>query len=128
MTGALKPLSISATFTMFNGEALSRVPLLSFDPPSDSPSALAAGRRMYKPATIRKPVDDTSARLFDAMKQGQRLRVVVITVDREQFTLTGVFIREITQQALKIEEIQMECELVQTQHLLGVSTSSFFER
>ena len=62
------------------------------------------------------------------MKQGQRLRSVVITVDREQFTLTGVFIREITQRPGLVEVIQMECELVKRLHLLGVSTSSFFER
>ena len=47
---------------------------------------------------------------------------VVITADRLQYTLTGVFIREIAQRPGRIEEVAIECELIKQQHLLGVPT------
>jgi len=56
------------------------------------------------------------------MKQGQRLRTVVITADRLQYTLTGVFVREIAQRPGRMEEVAIECELIKQQHLLGVPT------
>jgi type VI protein secretion system component Hcp len=114
----LKPLHTDATFTFANGEILEEVPLYSFTPAPEAP----VGRGMYKPVSMVKPIDDASGALASAMKQGHRLRSVVITVDRLQYTLTGVFIREITTRPGRIEEIQMECELSKQQHLLGVPT------
>jgi hypothetical protein len=114
----LKPLHTSATFTFANGEILEDFALLSFTPPPDQPP----GRGIYKPISILKPVDEASAPLASAMKQGQRLRSVVITVDRLQYTLTGVFIREIANRPGRLEGIAMECELIKQQHLLGVPT------
>ena len=116
----LKPLHTAATFTFTNGDVLEDIALLSFTPASDAPSFDA---RMYKPVSMIKPVDDASGALAQAMKQGHRLRSVVITVDRLQYTLTGVFIREITKRpGVMLEEIQLECELIKQQHLLGVPT------
>lgn len=114
----LKPLHTDATFTFANGEILEEVLLLSFTPASDVP----LGGRMYKPVSMVKPIDDASGALASAMKQGHRLRSIVITVDRLQYTLTGVFIREITARPGLLEELQMECELIKQQHLLGVPT------
>ena len=113
----LKPLHTAATFTFWNGESLEDIALLSFTP-SDSP----LGRGMYKPVSMLKPVDEASEALASAMRQGHRLRSVVITVDRLQYTLTGVFVREITTRPGRTEEIEMECELIKQQHLLGVPT------
>lgn len=114
----LKPLHTAATFTFTNGDVLEDIALLSFTPASDAP----LDARMYKPISMVKPLDEASGRLAQARKQGHRLRVVVITVDRLQYTLTGVFIREITTRPGLMEEVQMECELIKQQHLLGVPT------
>ena len=114
----LKPLHTAATFTFANGEILDDVALLSFTPPQDQ----STGREMHKSASMVKPIDDVSGLLDLAMKQGQRLRSVVITVDRLQYTLTGVFIREVTTRPGLLVEITMECDLIKQQHLLGVPT------
>ena len=114
----IKPLHTAATFTFANGEILEDVALLSFTPPPDQPT----GALIYKPISILKPIDEASAQLASSMKQGQRLRSVVITVDRLQYTLTGVFVREITGRPGRLEDISMECELIKQQHLLGVPT------
>src|SRR5262249_9465748 len=115
----LKPLHTDATFTFPNGDVLGEIALLSFTAPPDH---AAVDARMYKPASMIKPIDDASGPLASAMKQGHRLRSVVITVDRLQYTLTGVFIREIKTRPGLLEEVQMECELIKQQHLLGVPT------
>lgn len=115
----LKPLHTDATFTFANGEVLEEIPLLSFTPVSETPSL---NRGMYKSASMIKPIDEASGPLASARRQGHRLRSVVITVDRLQYTLTGVFIREITGRPGLLEEVQMECELAKQQHLLGVPT------
>ena len=118
----LKPLHIAATFTFANGEILEDVALVGYTGPSEPASGPSAGMSVYKPISIVKPIDEASAPLASAMKQGQRLRTVVITVDRLQYTLTGVFVREVTNRPGRIEEIAMECELIKQQHLLGVPT------
>jgi type VI protein secretion system component Hcp len=118
----LKPLHTSATFTFTNGEILEDVALLDFTAPQDQGAAALHGGRVFKPIAIVKPIDEASAQLAAAMRQGQRLRTVVITVDRLQYTLIGVFIREVTIRPGRIEEIAMECELIKQQHLLGVPT------
>jgi len=115
----LKPLHTDATFTFANGDVLQEIALISFTAPPDHP---AADARMYKPASMLKPVDEASGLLAQAMRQGQRLRSIVITVDRLQYTLTGVFIREITTRPGITEEVGMECELIKQQHLLNVPT------
>ena len=118
----LKPLHIAATFTFANGEVVEDVVLSSFDTPPEPQSGIAAGKSINKPISLTKPVDESSEKLSAAMKQGQRLRTVVITADRLQYTLTGVFIREIAQRPGRIEEVAIECELIKQQHLLGVPT------
>jgi len=118
----LKPLHIGATFTFSNGEVVEDVVLSSFDTPPDPQSGIAAGKSINKPISLTKPIDESSEKLSAAMKQGQRLRTVVITADRLQYTLTGVFIREIAQRPGRIEEVAIECELIKQQHLLGVPT------
>jgi|HubBroStandDraft_6_1064221.scaffolds.fasta_scaffold220073_2 hypothetical protein len=118
----LKPLHIAATFTFANGEVVEGVVLSSFDTPPEPQSGIAAGKSINKPISLTKPIDDASEKLSAAMKQGQRLRTVVITADRLQYTLTGVFIREIAQRPGRIEEVAIECELIKQQHLLGVPT------
>ncbi|HTA74211.1 MAG TPA: type VI secretion system tube protein Hcp [Gemmatimonadaceae bacterium] len=118
----LKPLHIAATFTFANGEVVEDIVLASFDTPPEPQSGIAAGKSINKPISLRKPIDESSERLSAAMKQGQRLRTVVITADRLQYTLTGVFIREIAQRPGRMEEVAIECELIKQQHLLGVPT------
>jgi type VI protein secretion system component Hcp len=118
----LKPLHIAATFTFANGEVVEDVALSSFDTPPEPQSGIAAGKSINKPISLTKPIDESSEKLSAAMKQGQRLRTVVITADRLQYTLTGVFIREIAQRPGRIEEVDIECELIKQQHLLGVPT------
>jgi hypothetical protein len=118
----LKPLHIAATFTFANGEVVEGVVLSSFDTPPEPQSGIAAGKSINKPISLTKPIDEASEKLSAAMKQGQRLRTVVITADRLQYTLTGVFIREIAQRPGRIEEVAIECELIKQQHLLGVPT------
>jgi hypothetical protein len=122
MANELKPLSTIATFTFSNGEVLEEIGLVSFTGPRDSQSGVPMGKSLYKPFSIVKPIDEASEKLNAALKSGQRLRTVVITVDRLQHTLTGVFVREITQRPSRLEEISMECELMRQQHLLGVPT------
>jgi len=118
----LKPLHIAATFTFANGEIVEGIVLSSFDTPPEPQSGIAAGKSIHKPISLTKPIDESSEKLSAAMKQGQRLRTVVITADRLQYTLTGVFIREIVQRPGRIEEVAIECELIKQQHLLGVPT------
>jgi hypothetical protein len=118
----LKPLHIAATFTFANGEVVEDIVLASFDTPPEPQSGIAAGKSINKPISLRKPIDESSEKLNAAMKQGQRLRTVVITADRLQYTLTGVFIREIAQRPGRMEEVGIECELIKQQHLLGVPT------
>jgi hypothetical protein len=118
----LKPLHIAATFTFANGEIVEGVVLSSFDTPPEPQSGITAGKSINKPISLTKPIDESSEKLSAAMKQGQRLRTVVITADRLQYTLTGVFIREIAQRPGRIEEVAIECELIKQQHLLGVPT------
>jgi hypothetical protein len=118
----LKPLHIAATFTFANGEVVEDIVLASFDTPPEPQSGIAAGKSINKPISLSKPIDESSERLSAAMKQGQRLRTVVITADRLQYTLTGVFIREIAQRPGRMEEVAIECELIKQQHLLGVPT------
>jgi len=122
----LKPLHTSATFTFSNGEILEDVVLLDFTAPRDQGAAALLGGRVFKPITIVKPVDEASPQFAAAMRQGSRMRTAVITVDRLQYTLIGVFIREITNHPGRIEEIAMECELIKQQHLLGVPTRTQF--
>jgi type VI protein secretion system component Hcp len=124
----LKPLHTSAAFTFSNGEVVEDVALWSFTSPPDPQSGVSAGKGIYKPISITKPIDESSEKLSAAMKQGQRLRTVVITADRLQYTLTGVFIREIAQRPGRIEEVAMECELIKQQHLLGVPTRVLFTK
>jgi type VI protein secretion system component Hcp len=118
----LKPLHIAATFTFANGEVVEDIALASFDTPPEPQSGIAAGKSINKPISLTKPIDESSEKLSAAMRQGQRLRTVVITADRLQYTLTGVFIREIAQRPGRIEEVAIECELIKQQHLLGVPT------
>jgi type VI protein secretion system component Hcp len=118
----LKPLYIAATFTFANGEVVEDIALASFDTPPEPQSGIAAGKSINKPISLIKPIDESSEKLSAAMKQGQRLRTVVITADRLQYTLTGVFVREITQRPGRMEEVAIECELIKQQHLLGVPT------
>jgi type VI protein secretion system component Hcp len=118
----LKPLHIAATFTFSNGDVVEDVVLSSFDTPPEPQSGIAAGKSINKPISLTKPIDESSEKLNAAMKQGQRLRTLVITADRLQYTLTGVFIREIAQRPGRIEEVAIECELIKQQHLLGVPT------
>lgn len=115
----LKPLHTDATFTFANGEVMEEIALLSFTPAPESPSL---NRGMYKSVSMIKPIDEATEPLASAKRQGHRLRSVVITVDRLQYTLTGVFIREIAKRPGLLEEVQMECELIKQQHLLGVPT------
>jgi type VI protein secretion system component Hcp len=118
----LKPLHIAATFTFSNGDVVEDIVLSSFDTPPEPQSGIAAGKSINKPISLTKPIDESSEKLSAAMKQGQRLRTVVITADRLQYTLTGVFVREITQRPGRMEEVAIECELIKQQHLLGVPT------
>jgi type VI protein secretion system component Hcp len=118
----LKPLHIAVTFTFADGEIVDDIAVLSFTDPPEPQSGVVPGKAIHKPITITKPIDEISQKLSAAMKQGQRLRHVVITADRLQYTLTGVFIREIARRPGHIEDIAMECELIKQQHLLGVPT------
>lgn len=112
----LKPLYQAATFTFPNGEIVEDIALGEFTPPPDTVGLI------HKPVSIVKPIDEISARLLAAMQQGQRLRTVVITIDRLQYTLIGVFVREIVSRPDRVEEVHMDCELFKHQHLLGVPT------
>jgi len=124
----LKPLHTAATFTFSNGDVVEDIALASFDTPPEPQSGIAAGKSINKPISLTKPIDESSDKLRAAMRQGQRLRSVVITADRLQYTLTGVFIREIAERPGLLEEIAMECELIKQQHLLGVPTRAFFPK
>jgi len=124
----LKPLHIAVTFTFADGEVVEDIALVSFTNPPDPQSGVAAGKAIHKPISITKPIDESSEKLSAAQRQGQRLRTAVIIADRLQYTLTGVFIREIAQRPGRIEEVAMECELIMQQHLLGVPTRVSFTK
>ena len=112
----LKPFYQAATFTFQNGEIVEDIALREFTPPPNTVGLI------HKPLSIVKPIDEISAQLFAAMQNGQRLRTVVITIDRLQYTLIGVFVREILSRPDRVEEVRMECELFKHQHLIGVPT------